>query len=87
MTTTDYNNLINEGGEGFVPVNRSSEQQVLNYLNQQELTVEQILSGESLKAERKWFNESGFTAVAQANEACLKRGYALSELQRAIKQL
>jgi hypothetical protein len=45
------------------------------------------LSGDSLQAERAWFNGQGYTGkdLAAANAACLKRGYSLSDLQAACK--
>ena len=46
-----------------------------------------ILSGESLSAERAWFNSQGFGGrdLAAANTACLARGYSLADLQAAAK--
>jgi hypothetical protein len=43
------------------------------------------LSGDSLQAERAWFNGQGFTRPDLAQKACQARGYQMSDLFAAIK--
>ena len=43
------------------------------------------LSGDSLQAERAWFNGQGFTRHDLAQKACQARGYNMSDLFSAIK--
>ena len=43
------------------------------------------LSGDSLQAERAWFNGQGFTRPDLAQKACQARGYNMSDLIAAIK--
>lgn len=43
------------------------------------------LSGDSLQAERAWFNGQGFTRPDLAQKACRARGYNMSDLFAAIK--
>jgi hypothetical protein len=38
-----------------------------------------------LAGERAWFNAQGFRSPADANKACLARGYSLADLQAAAK--
>ena len=83
----EYNRTHNEGGEGFNPFDELIEKLAEEWSKENSEKINAILSGESLQAERAWFNAQGFGRkdLQQANAACLERGYSLADLQSAAK--
>jgi len=82
------NRVHNEGHAGVNPIDDEISDLANQWSEDQSKAKESILSGESLQAERAWFNSQKFTAKdrKRANEACLSRGYSLADLQSATKR-
>lgn len=79
----NFCNSMNEGQGGYV-----DESEV------EALSAELIAASKAvcpltrdLAGEREWFQRQGFTGadLAEANKACLARGYSLADLQAACK--
>jgi len=82
----NHNATYNEGAtDGFNPHEDKIAElaEKLSEITKKE--KEAILSGDSLKSEKAWFNAQGFRAANVAQAACLERGYTVSELMSAAK--
>jgi len=84
--TKNYNNVVNEGFSGQNPYETKLDELHKELAAANRAAIALKLSGESLQAERAWFNAQGFTRPDLAQKACLARGYTMSDLFAAIKK-
>lgn len=83
----NYNNVVNEGFSGQTPYEAKLDGLIQELAAANRAAIALKLSGESLQAERAWFNAQGFTRPDFAQKACLARGYTMNDLFAAIKAL
>lgn len=77
----------NEGQGGYV--DETEIERLAAELTAAKAALSPLATREGIQAEREWAKGQGWTAanLAQANAACLARGYSLADLQAAIKTL
>jgi hypothetical protein len=83
----NYNNVANEGCKGQTPYESKLADLHKELYQAKQVEIAAKLSGESLQAERAWFNSQGFKRPDLAQKACQDRGYNMSDLFAAIKAL
>jgi len=86
-TRAQYRALHNEGQGGY-----SDDKQIealAAELIEAQKAASPLATREGIESEREWARSQSWTAkdMASANNACLARGYSLSDLQAAIKSL
>ncbi len=83
----NFRRVINEGQGGYV--DESEIEHLAAELQAAKNAASPLATREGIEAAREWAKTQGWTAndLAEANKACLARGYSLAELQSAIKTL
>jgi hypothetical protein len=84
---TNYNNVVNEGQNGQTPYATKLSELHKELYAAKQIEIATKLSGDSLQAERAWFNNQNFKFPDIAQKACQARGYNMSDLFAAIKAL
>lgn len=86
-TRAQYRALHNEGQDGYSD-DKQIEALAVELIEAQK-AASPLATREGIESEREWARSQSWTSkdIASANNACLARGYSLSDLEAAIKSL